>query len=92
MSKTESQIAMSNYAALYVPLDASRNEIRLVRVKPHEYAAAKLSVQPGDATPIYCELVKCSAEENPEYTAVSYVWGNASDTLAIIANEQEVQD
>ena len=58
----------------YEPLDPAKSEIRLLTVvsKPDE--------------PLRCILRKHSLDENPIYFALSYVWGNPSNTKPIIVD------
>lgn len=59
---------------MYTPLDPSRKEIRLLRVAP--------SVD-HDA-PISCQIVVAGLQNPlPQYAALSYVWGDAKDTVEI---------
>ncbi|KAK1508643.1 hypothetical protein CTAM01_02429 [Colletotrichum tamarilloi] len=63
---------------LYEPLDAGKSEIRLL-----EYVS--FSGQPS------LRLSSVSLDEKPVYTALSYVWGDASITESILLNDQEFQ-
>jgi Heterokaryon incompatibility protein (HET) len=71
---------------LYPPLDSSRHQIRLLRLRLRRYAIAKAKCQPGKPTPIHLELIKCSADDNPAYLATSYVWGKDYDPNPIFVN------
>lgn len=44
----------------------------------------------GDQS-ICCQLSVCSVDDEPSYTALSYVWGNPDITLPIFVNDIEVQ-
>lgn len=57
----------------YNPLDPQKSEIRLVTLLPGK---------PRDA--IRCTLSTASLDSPPEFTALSYVWGNPSETKPII--------
>ncbi|KAK1674369.1 heterokaryon incompatibility protein-domain-containing protein [Colletotrichum godetiae] len=61
---------------LYEPLDTGKSEIRLL-----EYVS--FSGQPS------LRLSSVSLDEKPAYTALSYVWGDASITETILLNGQE---
>ena len=63
---------------LYQDLDAARSEIRL----------SKLSPSADENTPIEIELIKASLlkEWEPEYYALSYVWGDPNVTVPITVN------
>ncbi len=68
---------------LYQPLDPARQEIRLLRVEPANDA---------DATPdsLKCELVTDSLlQPKHTYHAMSYVWGDPTDTELIYVNGHE---
>jgi Heterokaryon incompatibility protein (HET) len=54
----------------YDPLDQSKNEIRLVRLKPVEYNHR----QNIDLSIIVCELELTEHGENIQYSALSYAW------------------
>jgi hypothetical protein len=54
----------------YIPVDTAQQEIRLVTVEPAK----------DDDLPIKCTLSFASLKEFPEFTALSYVWGDASIT------------
>jgi hypothetical protein len=53
----------------YTPLDISRHEIRLLSVLP----------SPNDTDHISCILNVVSLDDEPRYSALSYVWGPESD-------------
>ena len=56
-------------AYLYLPLDPARNETRIV------------VLQPGDwSSEVEVSLQIISLDEDPQYKAVSYVWGDAGHT------------
>jgi len=57
----------------YLPLDASRREVRLV----HLYPFVKFS------DPIQCKIVAVSLDDSPEYDAMSYCWGEQSNPVSI---------
>ncbi|KXH29663.1 hypothetical protein CSAL01_02890 [Colletotrichum salicis] len=61
---------------LYEPLDTGKSDIRLL-----EYVS--FSGQPS------LRLSSASLDEKPAYTALSYVWGDASITETILLNGQE---
>ncbi|KAF2677097.1 hypothetical protein K458DRAFT_320508 [Lentithecium fluviatile CBS 122367] len=58
---------------LYFPLDPTRKEVRFLEV---------VSTRPKTI----CKLQTVSLIDNPTYSAVSYVWGNASKTEPIMVN------
>ncbi|KAJ4257317.1 hypothetical protein NW762_008435 [Fusarium torreyae] len=59
--------------SIYTPLDRSRREIRLIEI---------LSVKPT----IVCTLSTVSLDDNPRFSALSYLWGDAGNTKHITVN------
>ncbi|KAF4449597.1 hypothetical protein F53441_7164 [Fusarium austroafricanum] len=57
---------------LYTPLDRSRQEIRLIEI---------ISIEP-----IICHLITVSLDDNPTFSAISYLWGDAENTERVIVN------
>ncbi|KAK8039850.1 hypothetical protein PG993_008261 [Apiospora rasikravindrae] len=68
---------------MYTALDPCREEIRLLRVAPSVPYDAQVS----------CEIVIARLEDDPlpDYAALSYVWGDATDTEGITVNGQPFQ-
>ncbi|KAK0614931.1 heterokaryon incompatibility protein-domain-containing protein, partial [Bombardia bombarda] len=64
--------------SLYTPLDASRREIRLLRVSP---SRSKTDM-------VRCALFTASLDDKPKYWALSYVWGNAAITTPIYVDDR----
>jgi Heterokaryon incompatibility protein (HET) len=64
----------------YTPLDASRNSIRLLRLR----------VAPDSSWPIRCSLFHTTLEEAPPYVALSYTWGDAVGSSPILVNSDTV--
>lgn len=62
---------------LYDSLDESRREIRLITLLPSE----------DDEGEIACLLETASLDDEPEYAALSYVWGDPDDTIEILVND-----
>jgi len=61
----------------YQPLSVKRREIRLLEVSlTNRYS------------PVSCNLVTVSLDDNPEYVALSYVWGDPSDVETLWLNTQ----
>jgi hypothetical protein len=60
----------------YPPLDVSRNEIRLVILKPSCSIKMKVS----------CTLVHCSLDSEAPFEALSYTWGDASSKRLVLLN------
>lgn len=63
----------------YIPIDTTKQEIRLVTIEPAEY----------DDLPIKCTLSVACLKESPDFTALSYVWGDASITRLIQLNGEK---
>ena len=71
----------SDHESLYEPLELSRRQIRLLKVE-------QLDLD-GQGRPIlYCSLVVVSLDQNPEYDALSYTWGDADDLENIHINSR----
>ncbi|EXM05419.1 heterokaryon incompatibility protein-domain-containing protein [Fusarium oxysporum II5] len=62
---------------LYAPLDRSRREIRLIEI---------LSTKPK----IVCNLTTVSLDEDPEFSAISYLWGDIGKIKPISVNGAEL--
>jgi len=60
--------------SLYTPLDSAKHEIRLV-------SFSKLTLDN-----IECELCIASLDAAPNYTALSYLWGNPDRLKSIFVN------
>ncbi|KAF2122051.1 heterokaryon incompatibility protein-domain-containing protein [Lophiotrema nucula] len=67
-------------SALYKPLDESKDEIRLLLVKP----AKRL------ADPIQCKMKIEPLKKRPKYGALSYVWGDPQKSKHIFINSVQV--
>ncbi|GAB1739816.1 hypothetical protein NU219Hw_g4751t1 [Hortaea werneckii] len=63
-------------ASIWKPLDKEKREIRIILLQPSE--------EEDDA--LYADLEIASLDNPPEYKAISYVWGDASDTTAMFMN------
>ncbi|KAI1399222.1 heterokaryon incompatibility protein-domain-containing protein [Hypoxylon fuscum] len=57
---------------VYSPLDPRYNEIRLITIEEDEPSAA-----------VRCTMSHASLDQLPRYQALSYVWGDPSDTIPI---------
>ena len=58
-----------------------QNEIRILHLLPHD----------GDSdAPIKCNLRVASLDHNPEYEALSYVWGNKGSLVDIQVSDRTV--
>jgi hypothetical protein len=64
MASTTQTPDRSNEGFRYPPLDASKREIRLLKLD-----------MSGPVNDIHCELQVASLDEQPEYEALSYTWG-----------------
>ncbi|KAG5804920.1 hypothetical protein H9Q74_010998 [Fusarium xylarioides] len=63
----------SDDSRLYAPLDRSRREIRVIEI---------LSTKPR----IVCNLTTVSLDQDPEFSAISYLWGDKGKSEAIVVN------
>lgn len=64
----------------YKLLDPHRQEFRLLSVLPDE----------DEDSPVHCTLRHASLEVPPEYTALSYVWGDSTIHEDITMNDSTV--
>lgn len=64
----------------YKPLDTDRNEIRLLTL-----------LSSGKDSIVRCSLEHASLINPPEFCALSYCWGDATNTTEIIINDNSVQ-
>ena len=62
----------------YEPLDPTRRQIRLIRLLTEQAIAWQ--------TTIDCEIFHADLDENPEYEALSYVWGSETRPYNIRVN------
>ncbi|OAG17312.1 hypothetical protein CC77DRAFT_942576, partial [Alternaria alternata] len=62
--------------SLYTTLDTSRDEIRLLEI---------ISIEP-----VVCKLSIVSLLDKPEFSALSYTWGNASATELVIVEGRSI--
>ncbi|KAI6915133.1 hypothetical protein KC318_g174 [Hortaea werneckii] len=62
--------------SIWKPLDKEKREIRILLLQPSE--------EEDDA--LYADLEVVSLDSKPEYKAISYVWGDASDTTVMFLN------
>jgi hypothetical protein len=70
---------IASSSSLYAPL-TSANSIRI------------LSIQSGNPEDfISCNLREVDLKEWPKYCALSYVWGDAGDTVLVLCNGQEIK-
>jgi hypothetical protein len=64
-------------------LDKATNTIRILELLPLE--------EDYSSSPLRCTLQHILLDENPEYTALSYVWGSPTITKAVYVDGHEVQ-
>ncbi|KAF6822984.1 heterokaryon incompatibility protein [Colletotrichum plurivorum] len=67
-------------AFTYQPLQDSRRHIRLLQIDGHDAAADRIS----------CSILHDSLDNDPKFTALSYVWGDPSQPRTILLQGQEV--
>jgi len=75
----------------YTPLEHDKDQIRLLTLAPRKKSRrlSKFlsSMKPNKiSAKIECSLELASFEESPDYEALSYVWGDKTDTLDIIVD------
>lgn len=58
---------------IYRKLDVEKRQIRLVSILPGSWS-----------DDVACELTIVSLDDNPSYEALSYTWGDPSDTVPIL--------
>ena len=63
----------------YKPLSSSTG-IRILHLLPAQ----------NDGDPLECRLLETDLNENPEYIAISYVWGDETDPSFILHEEVEL--
>jgi len=72
---------------LYTTLDYARNEIRLLHLHPSQVNFLDEGYEDGcetdDALDIHCSFGIVSLNDHPQYDALSYVWGDASEVCHI---------
>ncbi|KAI6859327.1 hypothetical protein D0864_00034 [Hortaea werneckii] len=66
--------------SIWKPLDKEKREIRIILLQP--------SGEEDDA--LYADLEIASLDNEPAYNAISYVWGDASDTTVMFLNGGKV--
>ncbi len=66
--------------SIYSTLDQSKRQIRLITLSPGQIE-----------DPVCCYLSIVSLEEDPEYEALSYVWGNPAERLSILLDGYDVK-
>jgi Heterokaryon incompatibility protein (HET) len=71
---------------IYSLLDRAKREIRLVRLLPRKQDGVKRS-----NAIIQCSIEHLSLDDLPIYTALSYVWGDATRTKPILVGETILQ-
>ncbi|KAK4890639.1 hypothetical protein LTR27_010678 [Elasticomyces elasticus] len=59
---------------LYTPLDSTKSQIRLLYINKSPCCSKAA---------LCCDLYKVSLDDDPDYAALSYCWGDAKDTVEI---------
>ena len=62
----------------YEPLDPDRHEFRLLQIKDFNFPTVE------------CVIRHVTLDSTPDYTALSYVWGNNPNSESIIINGHSV--
>ncbi|KAF6819635.1 heterokaryon incompatibility protein [Colletotrichum musicola] len=73
----------------YRPLNSRKREIRLVEIEP--LARESSVAEAASDGLIRCSLRHVSLSDTPQYTALSYAWGNPNDKRPIVLNRQHVE-
>lgn len=60
---------------IYTPLDAVKNEIRVLLIEPGDFI-----------DPVSCHTTVVCLDDDPQYTALSYSWGDRPETSTITFN------
>jgi hypothetical protein len=68
---------------VYQPLNQLTSDIRLLRLLPND-GNGKLKYIPA------CQIFHTSLDDNPKYVALSYVWGDTSNSQAILMDTYSV--
>ncbi|KAH8898195.1 HET-domain-containing protein, partial [Thozetella sp. PMI_491] len=77
LATREHTLPQGKLSDLYQPLDKSRNEIRILRLLPYGYPDGM----------IHCHLETRSLQDDQLlYNAVSYAWGDATETAELCCN------
>lgn len=74
------QCASKPWRFPYGPLNQERNEIRLLTILPGKWSSE-----------VCCTLETVSMDDDPDYYALSYVWGDPDDTVVIRVDGQPFQ-
>ena len=69
----------SDHKTLYEPLEVSKHQIRMLKVN-------QLDFDEDGFTSLHCSLVVTSLDDNSEYDALSYTWGDPDDLENIYVN------
>lgn len=64
----------------YQSLDRTRREIRILELLPHNHKLSKF--RPA------CRVSRVSLDDNPPFSALSYVWGDQNDKRTILVDKQ----
>ncbi|KAF3007828.1 hypothetical protein E8E13_010645 [Curvularia kusanoi] len=68
--------------SIYEPLDETRNEVRFLEILPSD---------PSSSNIVHCSLKVYSLKDDPDYTALSYVWGDARVTRPVVVNGHTIE-
>ena len=69
---------MAPHSSIYKPLDSERSHIRLVTIHPKDPVSQQIK----------CDLETFSLDEQLDYEALSYVWGDQGSETEILLNGQ----
>ncbi|KAK7516316.1 hypothetical protein IWZ03DRAFT_360069 [Phyllosticta citriasiana] len=74
---------MSSSPFPYRPLQAQTQEIRIIQVLP-------LAEESHESPQVHCKLKQVDLVDEPEYSALSYVWGDTRATKSIILDDRQI--
>jgi hypothetical protein len=84
MARSTRRIARTANVYQYTRLDTKKQQIRLLKLSRPPSAANVLP----DRNMIHCELETFDLDTAPEYIALSYTWGDASNNQHIIVGNK----
>jgi hypothetical protein len=67
--------------SIYSALDTHKSEIRLLEI---------VNTDAGNTSPTSCRFHTVSLQDEPQFAALSYVWGNPTDTGTVIVDDAEI--
>jgi Heterokaryon incompatibility protein (HET) len=89
---------MSSFDYTSMPIEPAKNEIRLLDIRPCIGDSENLAPPSHTSTSIderwqpriQCSMRRVCLDDSPEYTALSYMWGDQEDRKLILLHDMEV--